>query len=113
MTDKVTINSSWADLDKAAKEIQPGPFVQGLPGNKRITFPDPMSMDWIEVEDFLKAVIDSPNSESFKRFLSAEDYQKLTDASPSLAHILEMSKRVWKHYNSIKDALGELAASQS
>lgn len=113
MTDKVTINSSWADLDKEAKGLQPGPFVQMLPGNKRITFPDPMQMGFVEVEEFLQGMLTAPNSEQLRKWLSDEDYQKLTDANPSLAHIVAMSKKVWAHYDAIKGALGELDASQS
>lgn len=111
--DKVTISSSWADIDAEAKGLQPGPFVQMLPGNKRITFPDPLAMNFVEVETFLTDVINSPNSEQLKRWLSEDDYKKLTDANPSLAHIVAMSKKVWAHYDAIKGALGEPNASQS
>jgi len=112
MADKPTINSTWADIDKDAKELAPGPYVLALPGNKRITFPDPLEMDWIEVESFLSDVIDRPNSESFKRWLSEADYEKLADAKPTLAQIMVISKRVQDHYGQIRDLLGEANASQ-
>ena len=113
MTDKVSINSSWADIDKDAKELAPGPFVQGLPGNKRITFPDPLEMDWVEVEGFLSDVINRPNSESFKRWLSAEDFGKLEAAKPSLAQIMVIAQKLQKHYGQIADLLGEANASRA
>ena len=112
MADKPTINSTWADIDREAKDLAPGPFVQALPGNKRISFPDPLGMDWVDVEDFLTDVINRPNSESFKRWLSEEDYQELSDAKPSLAQILVIAKRLQAHYGQIKDLLGEANASR-
>jgi len=113
MTDKVTINSSWAEIDKDAKQLAPGPFIQGLPGNKRITFPDPLEMDWVEVEGFLSDVINRPNSESFKKWLSEADYQKLADAKPSLAQIMVIAKKVQAHYGAVADLLGEENASRA
>ena len=112
MADKPTINSTWADIDREAKDLAPGPFVQALPGNKRISFPDPLEMDWVDVEYFLSDVINRPNSESFKRWLSEEDYQKLSDAKPSLAQVLVIAKRLQAHYGQIKDLLGEANASR-
>lgn len=113
MTDSPTINSSWAEIDKGAKEIAPGPFVQGLPGNKRISFPDPLAMDWLEVEQFISEIINRPNSETFKRWLSEADYKKLADAKPSLAQVLVISQKVQAHYGAIRDLLGEANASRA
>jgi len=112
MADKPTINSTWADIDREASELAPGPFVQALPGNKRITFPDPLEMNWLEVESFLSDIINRPNSESFQQWLSEEDYQKLSDANPSLAQIMVIAKRLQAHYGQIRDLLGEANASR-
>lgn len=113
MADKPTINSTWAEIDKEAKELAPGPFVQALPGNKRITFPDPLEMGWVEVEGFLTDIINRPNSESFKKWLSEEDYQKLSDAKPSLAQVMVIAKKLQAHYTQIADLLGEANASRA
>ncbi|HET8536086.1 MAG TPA: hypothetical protein VFL73_02800 [Solirubrobacteraceae bacterium] len=112
MADKPTIHSTWAEIDKQASELSPGPFVLTLPGNKRITFPDPLDMDWIEVEGFIRDIVSAPNSESFKRWLSEEDYQKLADAKPSLKHVIVIARSVQEHYGAIADLLGESSASR-
>ncbi|NUP30348.1 MAG: hypothetical protein HOU01_01345 [Streptomycetaceae bacterium] len=111
-SDKPTIHATWAEIDKEAKELAPGPFVQALPGNKRITFPDPLEMDWIEVEQFLSDVINRPNSESFKRWLSEADYQKLADTKPTLAQVMVLAKRVQQHYGAVAELMGESSASR-
>lgn len=112
MADKPTINSSWADIDKEAKELAPGPFVLALPGNKRISFPDPLSMNWLEVEGFMADILGSPNSESFKKWLSEADYQKLEDANPSLAQIMVIARKLQAHYGQVQALLGEANASR-
>jgi hypothetical protein len=111
-TAPASINSSWADIDREADELAPGPFVQALPGGESITFPDPLEMDWQEIDEFISDVLNSPTSEQFKKWLSAEDYDKLDSAGLQVKHILVISKKVAAHYGQIADLLGEANASR-
>lgn len=111
MTDKVTMNSSWADLEKQAKGLRPGPFVQGLPGNKRVTFPDPMAMGFEDFERFAFELTSGMNSTGLKAWLPESEYAKIADLDT--AQCIVLVRRATAHYESIKDAVGEPDASQS
>lgn len=104
MSDAPKIHSTMSDLDAAA---QAGPYRHGLPGGKRITFPDPGEMDWMEAEAFLGDLEGSTsNREMLEKWLSKEDFKKLADSKINLYQLNALAQLVSKHYQAILGGQG-------
>lgn len=102
-TDKIKVNDSLASLDvEATRE----PYRFALPGNKIIAFPDPMDLDFIEAEEFVRALTSGEMTlaESFEKWLSEEDFQALKDARLTLRQVAALTQKVAAYY---QDVFGE------
>lgn len=109
MTDKPKIHDTLAALDKETQG--PEPYRLGLSGGQTVTFPDPGDMGVEEFEEFMADIADKPNSVILKRWLSAEDHEKLMAEKLSIRQTVALSKRVIKHYEYIFGPQGEGTAS--
>lgn len=103
MTDAPKINATMSDLDSVA---QAGPFIQALSGGKRITFPDPGTMEWTKAEEFLEDLDKSNTRGMLEKWLSEADFKKLIDAKLNLYQIAELGRRVNAHYEAIFGPMG-------
>lgn len=103
MADKIKINDSLDSLDiEATRE----PYRLGLPGNKVVTFPDPLDMGFVEAEEFVRALTSGEMTvaESFEKWLSKDDYKALVEANLTLRQVVALTEKVANYY---KDVFGE------
>lgn len=98
MADAIKINSVMSDLDVTVA----GKYIHILPGNKRITFPDPGEMQWIEAEEFMQDFEASrSNREAMEKWLSADDFKKLAESKLTMYQLNQLSVLVRKHYEAV------------
>lgn len=98
--DKIQVNDSLDSLDV---EETRDPYRFALPGNKIITFPDPMDMGFVEAEEFVRALTTGEMSlaESFEKWLSEEDFKALKDANLTLRQVAALTQKVAAHYQDV------------
>lgn len=98
MADAPKINSVMSDLDVAVA----GKYIHALPGSKRITFPDPGEMHWIEAEEFIQDFESSrSNREAMEKWLSPEDFKKLAESKMNMYQLNQLSVLVLEHYKAV------------
>lgn len=113
MSDTPNITDSWASIEKEVRATDAKPYVLALPDSKRITFPNPGDMNWVEGEELVRFAMTAGNVDFFRKYLSADDFKAFSDLRPTLSQVLELSKRIGKHYEVIFGTVGESSASQA
>lgn len=111
MTTKPTLTiAALTELDGAAAS---SPFTFGIK-NHVVTFPDPLDLDAVETERFMRDVegMQYP-MEIFKRWLSAEDYAVIVSAHLSGRQAVVLMREVRKHYEAFIGDAGEGAPSST
>lgn len=100
MSDKIQVNDSLSSLDlEAAVE----PYVFALPGNKLITFPDPLDMPFEEAEEMMNGLTSGQATltAAFSQWLTEEDFETLMAAKLTMRQVVALSRKLVKHYSAI------------
>lgn len=100
-------DSRKPDLVLSQLEVEEvGPYVVGLSGGKRITFPDPGAMNAFEADEFANDLMTARSAEAvFSRWLTEADVKKLKEEkSFNLYRMKKLMSAVQAHY---KAAFGE------
>lgn len=115
MSDKPTnVVGSIASIIKTANEVDRKPCQISLPGEGRITFPDPMKMEAFESEALLHTVLTANSKVSLRKWLSEEDFEKLEELKLDRRSLLTLTKKVTDYYDDVfGGAAGEEDASRS
>jgi hypothetical protein len=111
MTTKPTLTiAALAELDGAAAS---SPFTFGIK-NHVVTFPDPLDLDAVETEQFMRDVEGlSYPMEIFKRWLSDEDYAVIVASHLTGRQAAVLMQQVRKHYEAFIGDAGEGAPSSA
>lgn len=106
--DKPAVNASLSSLEV---EESRAPYRFALKGNKVISFPDPMEMDFLEAEALVHSLSNPETSltEALERWLTEEDFTKLKDAGLNMRQIGALMQAVGDYY---RDVFGDLGNSE-
>lgn len=110
INDKPTIHASTSKLDQQGL---PEPFVFVTGSGHRITFPDPLDMDFEQAEEFLEDLNGKKNSEILPKWIGADDYEALKAERLSLRKLRTLLDMVVVHYQGALGDAGEEPASDS
>lgn len=111
MTTKPTLTiAALTELDGAAAS---SPFTFGI-NNHVVTFPDPLDLDAVETERFMRDVegLEYP-MEILKRWLSDEDYAVIVAARLTGRQAVVLMREAQKHYKAFLGGAGEGAPSSA
>lgn len=110
--DKPTIHATASLLDSEAK---PEPFVYTTKRNARLTFPDPLEMEWEEAETFIQELLGggTSTSEGLQKWLGPEQFTKLKSDRLTYRQLISLMNKLRTHYFAILGTPGEDPASAS
>lgn len=110
INDSPTVHASAAKLDQQGT---PEAFVYMTKAGHRITWPDPLDMDFEDAEEFLDDLNGKRNSEVLPKWIGDDDYAALKADHLSLKKLRALLDMVVSHYQGVLGDEGEGDASGS